>query len=449
MMILMTMRTIFNEDEPTGKNKQVKKSISFPVDDFNIFKIQMLNWANRFSIFCLLDNQHYDFSKPAFECLLAAGSKATIEMQAGKAFDALRSFYVVNKNEWLFGHLGYDLKNETEKLSSGNADGIGFSDLHFFVPEIVLELNEKEVSIHFDGDAAGVFAAILACPTINTQSVKSTVAVQHKIEKENYIDIIEKLRQHILRGDCYEINFCQEFFATDADIDPLYIYNRLIELSPNPFSVFYKLKSRYCLCASPERYLKKEGHKIISQPIKGTSKRNAANAAEDEKAKNYLIESEKEKSENVMVVDLVRNDLSRICKAGSVKVDELFAVYSFPQVHQMISTVSGELEAGKDWIDCIEATFPMGSMTGAPKKKVMELIEQYEQTKRGLFSGAIGYVKPGGDFDFNVVIRSILYNEANKYLSFQAGGGITYNSDPELEYEESLLKVKAMMKVLE
>jgi para-aminobenzoate synthetase component 1 len=150
-----------------------------------------------------------------------------------------------------------------------------------------------------------------------------------------------------------------------------------------------------------------------------------------------------------MVVDLVRNDLSRICKAGSVKVDELFGIYSFPQVHQMISTISGELETDKDWIDCIEATFPMGSMTGAPKKRVMELIEQYEQTRRGLFSGAIGYVKPTGDFDFNVVIRSIFYNETGKYISFQTGGGITYNSDAELEYEESLLKASAMMKVLE
>ena len=167
------------------------------------------------------------------------------------------------------------------------------------------------------------------------------------------------------------------------------------------------------------------------------------------RAKNYLLQSSKEKSENVMVVDLVRNDLSRICKAGSVKVDELFGLYSFPHVHQMISTISGDLADGLNWIDCIKASFPMGSMTGAPKKRVMELIEQYEQTKRGLFSGAIGYVKPGGDFDFNVVIRSILYNEADRYLSFQTGGGITYNSDAEKEYEESLLKAEAMMKVLE
>jgi para-aminobenzoate synthetase component 1 len=433
----------------TGKNKQVKKCISFPVDDFNIFKIQMLNWVNRFNIFCLLDNQHYDFNKPAFECLLAAGVKANIEAKAGKAFDALRSFYAANKNEWLFGHFGYDLKNETEKLSSRNEDGIGFSDMHFFVPEMVLELNEKEVAIHCDGDAKLIFDAILNCQAVINESVKSKVIIQHKIERENYIDTIEKLRQHILRGDCYELNFCQEFFAADAVIDPLYIYNRLTELSPNPFSALYKLNSRWCLSASPERYLKKEGNKIISQPIKGTSKRDMENVAEDGKAKDYLIESAKEKSENVMVVDLVRNDLSRICKPGSVQVDELFAVYSFPQVHQMISTVSGELEDGKDWIDCVQATFPMGSMTGAPKKKVMELIEQYEQTKRGLFSGTIGYVKPNGDFDFNVVIRSILYNADDKYLSFQTGGGITYNSNPVLEYEESLLKASAMMKVLE
>jgi para-aminobenzoate synthetase component I len=428
----------------------VKKSIGFPVEDFNIFKIQMLNWVNRFNIFCLLDNRHYDFSKPAFECLLAAGSKANIEMQAGRAFDALRYFYAEHKNEWLFGHFGYDLKNETEKLSSVNDDRIGFSDLHFFVPEIVLELNEREVKIYCEGEAQFILDTILTCPTVITETKQSSVVVQHKIERESYINIIEKIRQHILRGDCYELNFCQEFFAENATIDPLYIYNRLIELSPNPFSVFYKMNNRYCLCASPERYLKKEGNKIISQPIKGTSKRNLDNAAEDENAKNYLIKSEKEKSENVMVVDLVRNDLSKICIAGSVIVDELFAVYSFPQVHQMISTVSGQLEAGLNWIDCIMATFPMGSMTGAPKIKVMELIEEYEQTKRGLFSGAIGYVKPGGEaFDFNVVIRSILYHSAEKYLSFQTGGAITYNSKPVMEYDESLLKASAMRNVLQ
>lgn len=409
----------------------------------------MLNWVNRFNIFCLLDNQHYKLNKPAFECLLAAGSKTSVELQAGNAFDTLRQFYAENKSEWLFGHFGYDLKNEAEKLSSNNFDGVGFADMHFFVPQVVIELGEKEVKIFSETEAEIIYGQIVTAATEIKQSAKTPLSVKNRINRQDYISIIEKLRQHILRGDCYEINLCQEFFAEDAAIDPLYIYNRLTTVSPNPFSAFYKLNTRYCLSASPERYLKKEEARIFSQPIKGTSKRNLVNIAEDELAKKYLLESEKEKSENVMVVDLVRNDLSRICTPGSVQVDELFGIYSFPQVHQMISTVSGEVEEGKDWIDCVQATFPMGSMTGAPKKKVMELIEQYEQTKRGLFSGAIGYVKPNGDFDFNVVIRSMLYNEADKYLSFQTGGGITYNSNPESEYNESLLKASAMFKVLE
>lgn len=432
----------------TGKNKQVKNFISFPVDDFNIFKIQMLNWVNRFNIFCLLDNRHYDFSKPAFECLLAAGSKASVEMQYGKAFAGLQDFYAGNKNEWLFGHFGYDLKNETESLNSNNDDGIGFADLHFFVPQIILQLDDKEVKIYSDSNAEDIYRQIITLPTEIKQQVKNAIVIKNKIAPESYISIIEKLRQHILRGDCYEINFCQEFFATNTEIDPLFIYSRLTALSPNPFSVFYKFNSCYCLCASPERYLKKEGQKVFSQPIKGTTKRNLESTAEDEISKKYLTESSKEKSENVMVVDLVRNDLSRICKAGSVKVDELFGVYSFPQVHQMISTVSGEVKDDLNWIDCVKATFPMGSMTGAPKKKVMELIEQYEQTKRGLFSGAIGYVKPGGDFDFNVVIRSIFYNAVEHYLSFNAGSAITFYSDAEKEYEECLLKAGVMKKVL-
>jgi para-aminobenzoate synthetase component 1 len=427
----------------------VKPCISFPVVDFNIFRIQMLNWVNRFNIFCLLDNRQYDFSEPAFECLLAAGSKHNIQMQAGKAFDELHDFYLENAGEWLFGHFGYDLKNETEILSSAHPDGIGFNDLHFFVPEIVVQLDDKEVRIFCDADAQEIYREIISYPSVIDETAGAKAIIQNKISRDNYSAIIEKLRQHILRGDCYEINFCQEFFAAPVDIDPLQIYNRLTTLSPNPFSVFYKLDSRYCLCASPERYLKKTGNKVFSQPIKGTAKRNFENEAADAISKNYLLQSSKEKSENVMIVDLVRNDLSRICKAGSVKVDELFGIYSFPQVHQMISTVSGELEDDLNWIDCVKATFPMGSMTGAPKKKVMELIEQYEQTKRGLFSGAIGYIKPGGEFDFNVVIRSILYNETANYLSFQTGGAITYNSDAAMEYEECMLKAEAMMKVLE
>jgi para-aminobenzoate synthetase component 1 len=272
--------------------------------------------------------------------------------------------------------------------------------------------------------------------------------INSRIPKPDYIRIIQQLQQHILRGDCYEINFCQEFFASPVAIDPLQVYCSLSNTSPNPFAAYYKTGDRYLLCASPERYLKKEGNRIYSQPIKGTSQRNLQNEGEDIKNKEQLYNSAKDRSENVMIVDLVRNDLSKICEEASVQVEELFGIYSFPQVHQMISTVSGRLRSDIHFIQAIKATFPMGSMTGAPKKRVMELIEQYEQTRRGIFSGAVGYITPDGDFDLNVVIRSIMYNAAGKYLSFQAGSAITFYSDPEKEYEECLLKAAAIKKVL-
>jgi para-aminobenzoate synthetase component 1 len=208
------------------------------------------------------------------------------------------------------------------------------------------------------------------------------------------------------------------------------------------------LEDKYLLCASPERYLKKTGENVLSQPIKGTWQRNIDSYEEDERNRNLLTTSTKDRSENVMVVDLVRNDLSKICIEGSVKVDELFGVYEFPQLFQMISTVTGSLKPGIRISEILKATFPMGSMTGAPKKKVMELIEKYEVTRRGIFSGTLGYISPEKDFDLNVVIRSILYNSSTRYLSFPAGSGITFYSDPEKEYEECVLKAMAIKKVL-
>ncbi|UAY53667.1 anthranilate synthase component I family protein [Ferruginibacter albus] len=406
----------------------------------------MLNWANRFNIFCFLDNLHYNFNEPAFECLLAAGVQHRIEMQAGKAFNGLKDFYSQHKNKWLFGHFGYDLKNETEQLQSNNFDGIGFADIHFFVPEIVLQLNERQLTVFCDGDAAAIFKNISE-QTIAEENSQASFEIKNRISKEDYISSIKKIQQHILRGDCYELNFCQEFFAQPVTIDILSTYKKLSAVSPNPFAALYKVNDRYCICASPERYLKKAGNKIFSQPIKGTSSRNE-NKNIDDANKQHLLNSQKEKSENVMVVDLVRNDLSKICKEATVKVDELFGIYSFPQVHQMISTISGEIKDDIDWVNAVKATFPMGSMTGAPKKRVMQLIEQYEQTKRGLFSGSIGYINPNGDFDFNVVIRSTLYNAEAKYLSFQTGSAITFYSNAEEEYNECLLKAAAIKSVL-
>jgi para-aminobenzoate synthetase component I len=407
----------------------------------------MLNWANRFNIFCLLDNQQYTTEQPAFACILGAGSKKNITLQAGNALNELQQWYN-QRQGWLFGHLGYDLKNETEQLTSSNPDGIGFGDLHFFEPEYVVKLGRDSVEIMGTADAQAVYNAIDNCPGTLPHKAARGIAIGTRFTQAEYEQAVRQLQQHITRGDCYEINFCQEFYAEDTVLDPLAIYGQLIHFSPNPFAALYKVDGRFCLCASPERYLKKEGHLLFSQPMKGTARRHLLDDLQDEASKQYLKDSPKEKSENVMVVDLVRNDLSRICKQGSVKASELFGVYSFPQVHQMISTVSGELTGEELFTDIIRATFPMGSMTGAPKKRVMELIEQYERTRRGLFSGAIGYVEPNGDFDFNVVIRSMFYNQPTGYLSFQTGSAITFYSDAEKEYEECMLKAGAMLQVL-
>jgi len=426
----------------------IRKTVSFPVADFQLTRLQLLNWAYQFSSCSFLDNHQYASLHNQQECLVAVGCHQYIKRPAGSALQQLQFFIDAHPGQWFFGHLAYDIKNETEQLVSVNQDRIGFADLHFFIPEIVVRLNEEQILIDsYSEDHPAILAAICTTPTEPGVELPP-VEVQAAFTKEKYINTIDKLRGHILRGDCYEINFCQEFYAKNAQIHPLSIYQKLSNISPNPFSAFYRQQDKYLLCASPERYLMKRGNTIVSQPIKGTAARIQGDEQQDALQKTGLQQSIKERSENVMVVDLVRNDLSKICEEATVQVDELFGIYTYPQVHQMISTISGQLQSGISFADIIRATYPMGSMTGAPKKRVMELIDQYEQSKRGLFSGAVGYIAPNGDFDFNVVIRSILYNQTNQCLSYQVGGGITWYSNPETEYEECMLKAEAIMQVL-
>lgn len=427
------------------KNK-TSTNCTFRVSDFEATKDKVLNWAKQFSTFCFLDNHQYQIEPHSVECLLAAGQKRMISSIAGSALHELEQFLDERKS-WLFGHLSYDLKNEIENISSRHVDQVGFPDLFFFEPEILIRLSADEVCIEAD-DALAVFEEIENYVN-NSLPVTGSFQVKNRISKSQYVDYVRQLQKHIARGDCYEVNYCQEFFAEGAIIDPLHVYKRLSETSPNPFSALYRVHDKWLICASPERFLKRNGSTVISQPIKGTSRRVTDDMNEDELNKQTLYNSTKDRSENVMVVDLVRNDLAKVCREGTVHVDELFGIYSFPQVHQMISTVSGELKPQASFEEIIRATFPMGSMTGAPKKRVMELIEQYEQTRRGIFSGAVGYITPNGDFDFNVVIRSIMYNDSSKYLSFQAGSGITFYSQAEQEWEECLLKAEAIKKVLE
>lgn len=418
---------------------------TFAVTEFEDVKKKMLNWANRFSIFCFLDNHQYQTDHHSIECLLAVGCKSSFASGAGNTLNELQQ-YLNERPGWVFGHLGYELKNEIESLSSTLKSRIEFPPIFFFEPEIIIRLSDKEMIIETESkaDANKIFNEIKDIEDLMKNGKPGTIQIQQKVSRDEYIDTIQKLQKHILRGDCYEINYCMEFFVEEVTVDPLSVYHKLSKASPNPFSALYKLGDKWLICASPERFLKKTGDKILSQPIKGTSSRFLKDDSKDKKSREDLFTSEKDRSENVMVVDLVRNDLARVCKEGTVKVDELFGIYSFPQVHQMISTVSGELKNDISFSEIIKATFPMGSMTGAPKRKVMELIDKYERSGRGIFSGAVGYITPESDFDFNVVIRSIMYNASEKYLSFMAGSGITFYSDAEKEYEECLLKAEAM-----
>jgi para-aminobenzoate synthetase component 1 len=445
----------------------------FPITDPELTRRQMLTWAFPFNICCFLDSQGYTHSGYASVpaegpgCLLAAGCADSFVAAAGNAFTELKA-WSVTRRDWLFGHFAYDLVSETESVQATDlkTDHIGFPDLFFFVPEVVIELRTDIIRIGvLEGEPATIWKQIEAShpagigsadrrgsssgTTGNPRPAIDPVAFAPRFTREEYLATVAALQRHILRGDCYEINFCQEFYSWPTRLDPLDTWLALSSASPNPFSAYYRLDHRYLFCASPERYLKKTGHILYSQPIKGTAPRETRDDIADESLRKGLYDSPKDRAENVMVVDLVRNDLARICLPGSVKVDELFGVYTFPQVHQLISTIKGELPPDFCWPEAIRATFPMGSMTGAPKNRVVQLIDRYERSRRGLFSGAVGYVTPLADFDFNVVIRSLLYNQTAEYLSYQVGSGITFYSDPGKEYEECLVKAEGIRKALE
>jgi para-aminobenzoate synthetase component 1 len=411
---------------------------TFTVTDIHAFQNKMLYWLKQYNIFCFLHNNLPITNYNDYTYIVGIGSINT--------YSKLEQ--LDDNDDWLFGHLGYNLKNEIETLTSNKEDYIGFDNIGFFSPQHVIYLTENVLTIETFQSPENIWQQIQNTTVKEIDCTIDISTISCRVTKQIYLDDVNEIKAHIQRGDCYELNYCMEFYANKATIIPESVYSKLSQLSPNPFSAFYKNENQYLICASPERYLKKEGTKIISQPIKGTIKRSLKKT-EDAILKKALQNSTKERSENIMIVDLVRNDLSRICEPGSVKVEDYLGVYSFPQVHHLISTVVGQLKMECTFSTIIKATFPMGSMTGAPKKRVMELIEQYEKSNRGIFSGSVGYITPTGDFDFNVVIRSIMYNAATKYLSYQVGSGITIYCDAEKEYEECLLKAKAIEKVLQ
>lgn len=415
------------------------------------YRQQLLEWGSQFSSCCFLDNQGYQSLFHRHDFLAGVGCFQSFSVTSASTLQHIDDFLHRNKGRWIFAHLAYPLFSVLHGIPTSKSDEVGFSLATFFVPEFVFKTSGGNLEITAVGnsaDAKTCWQEVLNTPIKPIEESGKFLSLHARQTKADYVQTIHRLQDHIVKGDCYEINYCQEFFSTEALVSPTQLYPSLLSTSPNPFSCFYKQGYSYLLCASPERFLTRRNRRLISQPIKGTAPRNLEDPIADAQLKTKLLNSQKEQSENVMVVDLVRNDLSRICEKGSVVVDELFGIYSFPQVHQMISTISGLQNADLPFSELVKAMFPMGSMTGAPKIRVMELIEKYEKSSRGLFSGAVGYINPEGDFDFNVVIRSILYNAKNKYLSYQVGSGITFNSQPEKEYEECFWKSEAIRRVL-
>jgi para-aminobenzoate synthetase component 1 len=379
--------------------------------------------------------------------ILAFGSGPEITLTESGAFDKMQAFVDTHKSQFIFGCLSYDLKNQVEKSSSENLNRHEFPDAIFWVPRYVVRF-QNETYLFEQGESceeSESFIRTFVEESTNKKFESLPYELIPRTDREAYLKNVIQLKDEIQHGNIYEVNYCQEFYAENVEIDnPLNTYFKLNSLTKAPYSSFFSINEFSIFSGSPECFLRKEGNKLISSPIKGTHKRGAS-AEEDKRFKHDLLNDQKERSENVMIVDLVRNDLSKIAAKGSVNVDELFGIYTFETVHQMISTISCEVRENVSFSDILKATFPMGSMTGAPKMSAMQLIEKHEDFQRGIYSGSVGFIAPNGDFDFNVIIRTLIYNAKKKYLSCPVGGAITINSSPEKEYEECLIKVKGIL----
>lgn len=344
------------------------------------------------------------------------------------------------QGDWLFGYLGYDLKNHLEDLSSANPDPVGVPELMLMIPELLLEFDENSGRYRY---LKGSPDEVNGIPQDELKSFSLT-GFSTGVDKREYIGMIREAQHRITEGDFYEINLSHQIRARFKGA-PLDLYRRMKKVGPVPFAAYLHTDDFDVCCQSPERFLKKSGDRVISQPIKGTIDRGRSEE-EDRERLEKLQGSEKDRAENLMIVDLVRNDLSRIARKGTVKVSKLFEIQTFGTVHQMVSTVEAQVKESNP-IAIIKACFPMGSMTGAPKISAMKSIEELENYKRGIYSGAIGFITPDGDFDFNVVIRTAIIKSGQ--LAYPVGGAITSDSDPESEWDETLIKARALTRVQE
>ena len=381
--------------------------------------------------------------------MLGFGIEKFLRVQNTPALTELQDFIDSNPSRYIFGTLNYNLKNEIYDLTSRKEDNLDFPSVLFWIPTYVVQLDHENFEfIQGEKNEESLkFLNYFLEEETDLNFHKYNKNLLSRLNKNEYFNALKKIKTYLQRGDIYEVNFCQEYYAEKIEIPfELDLYFKLNQIAKAPFSSFLKIDEFTLFCNSPERFIQLKNGKLISQPIKGTSARNE-NKSIDETNKSNLKNNPKERSENIMIVDLVRNDLSMIAEKNSVNVDELCEIYTFPTVHQMISTVSCIPKKDTRFTDIIKATFPMGSMTGAPKISAMMIIDELESFNRGLYSGSIGYIAPNGEFDFNVVIRSMIYNSEKKYLSCSVGSAITIQSDSEKEFEECQFKVDKLLSV--
>lgn len=347
------------------------------------------------------------------------------------------------------GHLTYGYKDQLEPLESRFEDGFSWPASQWFVPRWVVEWEGEEAWLHAHEADAEAGLALVERMRLGGSAADQAQDLQWRttLNREEYLQHARALMAHIQRGDLYEVNYCIAHEVECTGFDPFISFNRLLSTTDAPFAGFLRLQNRFALCASPERFLSFDGNRMRGEPMKGTRPRGL-DPAEDERLRMELEADPKERSENIMAVDVMRNDLSRVAMPGSVRVTSLCEVRSYPRVHQLVSVIEGERGAHFSAFDAVRAAFPMASMTGAPKIRAMQLIDAHESQARGLYSGTLGFFTPDGMADLNVAIRTALFDSATGRLSIPTGSALTAACDPEAEWEECQVKFRSVANAL-
>jgi para-aminobenzoate synthetase component 1 len=421
----------------------MQSSIRFNYIENKEFIHLVLNNLPNYSTFCVLHSNEINspLLHDEYDFIVSLGSQKQFQSNNPINWDFFNT--LEQQNCFLMGFISYAYNKDFWKISEKKSTIAPPANSFWFAPKYLIYKRKEEKEFVIYGENPSEFYHSILQSQI--APLESSPEFKHEflplLSKEKYIHTIEKIREDIKNGEYYEINYCQEFISNKFNSDPFLIWEKIRNSNKAPFSAFFRHHSFFSISLSPERFLKRKANILLSQPIKGTAMRGGTEL-EDEKNKSNLQNSEKERAENIMIVDLVRNDLSRVCEVGTVSVEELCGIYSFKNVHQMISTISGKQLEKTKLGEILKNTFPMGSMTGAPKRMVVERASEYEVSARGLYSGSIGYLESNGNFDLNVVIRTLIIDTEKKIASFHVGGAITYDSDPFAEYDECMLKGK-------